>query len=72
MELLRSYWTALTSTCRMSSVQRGWPANGSVMGRQLTRLAPSLRKLGFTVESTKTKLRNLWRLESPPQASGAV
>ena len=50
----------------------GWPANGSVMGKQLTRLAPSLRKLGFTVESTKTKRRNLWRLESPPQASGAV
>ena len=51
---------------------RGWPATGSVMGKQLTRLAPSLRKLGFTVESTKTKRRNLWRLESPPQASGAV
>ena len=50
----------------------GWPANGSVMGKQLTRLAPSLWKLGFTVESTKTKRRNLWRLESPPQASGAV
>ena len=51
---------------------RGWPANGSVMGKQFTRLAPSLRRLGFTVESTKTKWRNLWRLESPPQASGAV
>ena len=51
---------------------RGWPANSSVMGKQLTRLAPSLRKLGFTVESTKTKRRNLWRLESPPLASGAV
>ena len=51
---------------------RGWPATGSVMGKQLTRLAPSLRKLGFTVESTKTKRRNLWRLESPPLGSGAV
>ena len=49
---------------------RGWPANGSVMGKQLTRLAPSLRKLGYTAELRRTKRGNLWRLESP-QASGS-
>ena len=48
---------------------RGWPANGSVMGKQLTRLAPSLRKLGYTAELRRTKRGNLWRLESPRQAS---
>ena len=49
---------------------RGWPATGSVMGKHLTRLAPSLRKLGFTAELRRTKGGNLWRLESPRQASG--
>ena len=49
---------------------RGWPATGSVMGKQLTRLAPSLRKLGFTAELRRTKRGNLWRLESPRQGSG--
>ena len=51
---------------------RGWPATGSVMGKQLTRLAPSLRKLGFTAELRRTKRGNLWRLESPRQASGSA
>ena len=51
---------------------RGWPANGSVMGKQLTRLAPSLRKLGYTAELRRTKRGNLWRLESPRQASGSA
>ena len=49
---------------------RGWPATGSAMGKQLTRLAPSLRKLGFTAELRRTNRGNLWRLESPRQASG--
>ena len=51
---------------------RGWPANGSVMGKQLTRLAPSLRKLGYIAELRRTKRGNLWRLESPRQASGSA
>ena len=31
---------------------RGWPSTGAVMGKQLTRLAPSLRKLGYVVETS--------------------
>ena len=49
---------------------RGWPATGSVMGKQLTRLAPSLRKLGITAELRRAKRGNLWRLELPRQGSG--
>ena len=49
---------------------RGWPATGSVMGKQLTRLAPSLRKLGFSAELRRTNRGNLWRLESPRKGSG--
>ena len=48
----------------------GWPANGSVMGKQLTRLAPSLRKLGITAELRRAKRGNLWRLELLRQGSG--
>ena len=44
---------------------KSWPSNGAEMGKHLTRLAPSLRKLGYTAERTKTKSRNSWRLESP-------
>ena len=50
---------------------RGWPSTGAVTGKQLTRLAPSLRKLGYTAELKRTKRGNLWRLESPRQASGS-
>ena len=49
---------------------RGWPANGSLMGKQLTRLAPSLRKLGITAELRRARRGNLWRLESPRKGSG--
>ena len=49
---------------------RGWPANGSLMGKQLTRLAPSLRKLRITAELRRARRGNLWRLESPQRASG--
>ena len=49
---------------------RGWPANGSLMGKQLTRLAPSLRKLGITAELRRARRGNLWRLELPRQGSG--
>ena len=48
---------------------RGWPSTGAVMGKQLTRLAPSLRKLGYAVETRRTSRGNLWQLESPGQAT---
>ncbi len=44
---------------------KGWPSTGAVLGRQLTRLAPSLRKVGYTIEPKKTNRGNLWRLEAP-------
>ena len=47
---------------------KGWPSTGAVMGKQLTRLAPSLRKLGYTAEFRRAKRGNLWRLESPQQS----
>ena len=49
---------------------RAWPSNGAEMGKHLTRLAPSLRKLGYTAERSKTKRVNLWRLESPQVTAG--
>ena len=45
---------------------RGWPSTGAVTGKQLTRLAPSLRKLGYTAELRRTKRGNLWRLDVTP------
>ena len=51
---------------------RGWPFDGARMGRQLMRLAPSLRRLGYTVDLKKTKLGNVWKLESPPDTVGPV
>ena len=48
---------------------RGWPSTGAVMGKQLTRLAPSLRKLGYAVETRRTSRGNLWQLEFPEQAT---
>ena len=48
---------------------RGWPSTGAVMGKQMTRLAPSLRKLGYAVETRRTSRGNLWQLESPGQAT---
>ena len=45
---------------------KAWPITGAVMGKQLTRLAPSLRKLGYTFEMRRTKQGNVWQLE-PPQ-----
>ena len=41
---------------------------GASMGRQLTELAPSLRKLGYTAERRRTRQGNLWRLESLHEA----
>ena len=44
---------------------KGWPSTGPGMGRQLTGLAPSLRKLGYTADWSKTNRGNHWRLEPP-------
>ena len=44
---------------------RGWPATGGPMGRQLMRLAPLLRRLGYTAERVKKSRGNVWKLESP-------
>ena len=41
-----------------------WPSTGAGIGKQLTELAPSLRKLRYTVERRRTRQGNLWRLES--------
>ena len=49
---------------------RGWPSTGAAMGKQLMRLAPSLRKLGYTADWRKAKDGNFWRLKSFQQASG--
>ena len=51
---------------------RGWPSNGAGMGRQLTRLAPSLRRLGYVAEPGRTKSGNVWHLESSPETAGAA
>ena len=50
---------------------RGWPSTGAVMGRQLTRLAPALRRVGYVVETRRTKQGNFWELEAPGQAAGS-
>ena len=49
---------------------RTWPSTGAVMGKQLTRLAPSLRSLGYTAELKRTNQGNSWRLEAPRQEAG--
>ena len=41
---------------------RGWPSTGAVMGRQLTRLAPALRRVGYVVETRRTKQGNFWEV----------
>ena len=49
---------------------RGWPSTGAAMGKQLMRLAPSLRKLGYTADWGKTKDGNFWRLVSLRHVGG--
>ena len=49
---------------------KSWPFNGAEMGKHLTQLAPSLRKLGYVVELRRTSRGNLWCLESPQNAGG--
>ena len=51
---------------------RGWPATGATLGKQFMRLAPSLRRMGYTVEHKRTSQWNGWRLESPPETAGSV
>ena len=66
----RNCWTASTQCPPVGSSPRSWPSNGAVMGKHLTRLAPSLRKLGYTAEVRKTNSRNVWRLELPQVTGG--
>ena len=47
---------------------KGWPSTRVGMGKQLNRLAPSMRKLGYTADRRKTNRENRWRLEPPRQA----
>ena len=68
--LQRSCCTALAGSGKMRRVQRVGPQPGPVMGKYLTRLAPSLRKLGYTVEFRRARRGNLWHLEAPQQATG--
>ena len=49
---------------------RGWPATGAMLSKQLIRLAPSLRKLGYTVEHKRKRQWNGWKLESPSETAG--
>ena len=51
---------------------RGWPATGATLGKQFMRLAPSLRRMGYTVEHKRTSQWNGWRLEAPPETAGSV
>ena len=46
---------------------RSWPTTGAVMGKHLTRLAPSLRKLGYNIEFRRARRGNLWHIEAPRQ-----
>ena len=47
---------------------KNWPSTGAVLGKELTRLAPLMRKRGYVAERTRTSRGNSWRLESPGQA----
>ena len=49
---------------------KGWPARGASLGKMLSRLAPSMRQLGFAVQLTRTSRGNHWRLETPLSEAG--
>ena len=50
---------------------RGWPSTGAALGKTLTRLAPSMRKVGFKTQRRKSNQRNYWLLEGPKLEAGA-
>ena len=43
---------------------KGWPTTGAVLGRQLTRMAPALRKFGYVALRVKTNRGNQWRISA--------
>ena len=43
---------------------KGWPATGAVLGRQLARMAPALRKFGYVALRVKTNRGNQWRISA--------
>ena len=51
---------------------RGWPTTGATLSKQLKRLAPLLRRQGYTVEQKRKRLWNGWKLEAPPETAGSV
>ena len=49
---------------------KGWPSTNAVLGKQLNRLAPSMRKLGYTAELKRSSGGNFWQFEAPDMESG--
>ena len=49
---------------------RGWPTTGAMLSKQVIRLAPSMRRLGYTVEHKRKRQWNGWKLELPPGTAG--
>jgi hypothetical protein len=64
--------TAVTATLGDARPPKGWPSGARALTTLLKRRAPSLRRLGWTVEQTdrRTKQGPLWTIE-PPISSGA-
>lgn len=59
----------LTGTLGDTRPGRGWPANARALGTVLKRRAPSLRRVGWTVEQTSQRCERgaLWRLTKPDE-----
>ena len=49
---------------------KGWPTTDAGMGKQLMRLAPTFRNLGYTVGRSRTSRNNVWNLDLPAGTSG--
>ena len=64
--------TAVTATLGDSRPPKGWPSGARALTTLLKRRAPSLRRLGWTVEQSdnRTNRGPLWTIE-PPMSSGA-
>jgi hypothetical protein len=64
--------TAVTATLGDSRPPKGWPSGARALTTLLKRRAPSLRRLGWTVEQSdnRTNRGPLWTIE-PPTSSGA-
>ena len=57
---------------RLKGIYGGWPTTGATLSKQLMRLAPLLRRQGYTVEPKRKRLWNGWKLEAPPDSAGPV